>query len=70
MSSFWQATIYGLLQGGLLAMIAVGFSLVWGVMNIINLAHGAYVLLGAYIAWELHAAWGLDPLLGPDFRSW
>jgi branched-chain amino acid transport system permease protein len=63
-SSFWQATIYGLLQGGLLAMIAVGFSLVWGVMNVINLSHGAYVLLGAYTAWELHAAWGLDPLLG------
>jgi branched-chain amino acid transport system permease protein len=63
-SSLWQATIYGLLQGGLLAMIAVGFSLVWGVMNVINLAHGGYVLLGAYTAWELHAAWGLDPLLG------
>src|SRR6185312_4911524 len=40
------------------------FSLVWGVMNVINLAHGGYVLLGAYIAWELHAAWGLDPLIG------
>ena len=64
MTSFLQATSYGLLQGGLLAMIAIGFSLVWGVMNVINLSHGAYVLLGAYIAWELHAAWGLDPLLG------
>jgi len=63
-TSFLQATSYGLLQGGLLAMIAIGFSLVWGVMNVINLSHGAYVLLGAYIAWELHAAWGLDPLLG------
>ena len=64
MTSFLQATSYGLLQGGLLAMIAIGFSLVWGVVNVINLSHGAYVLLGAYIAWELHAAWGLDPLLG------
>jgi len=63
-SALAQATVYGLLQGGLLAMIAVGFSLVWGVMNVINLAHGGYVLLGAYIAWELHAAWGLDPLIG------
>jgi branched-chain amino acid transport system permease protein len=63
-SALAQATVYGLLQGGLLAMIAVGFSLVWGVMNVINLAHGAYVLLGAYTAWELHAAWGLDPLIG------
>ena len=64
MTAFWQAGVYGLLQGGLLAMIAVGFSLVWGVMNVINLSHGAYVLLGAYAAWGLHAAWGWDPLLG------
>jgi branched-chain amino acid transport system permease protein len=63
-TAFWQAGVYGLLQGGLLAMIAVGFSLVWGVMNVINLSHGAYVLLGAYAAWGLHAAWGWDPLLG------
>lgn len=45
MSSLLQATIYGLLQGGLLALIAVGFSLVWGVMNIVNLAHGSFVIL-------------------------
>jgi branched-chain amino acid transport system permease protein len=63
-TAFAQATVYGLLQGGLLAMIAVGFSLGWGVMNVINLAHGSYVLLGAYTAWGLHAMWGVDPLLG------
>ena len=40
-TSFLQATVYGLLQGGLLALVAVGFSLVWGVMNVVNLAHGA-----------------------------
>jgi branched-chain amino acid transport system permease protein len=59
-----QATLYGLLQGGLLALVAVGFSLVWGVMNIINVAQGAFVILGAYVAWELKAALGLDPFLG------
>lgn len=64
MTSFVQATLYGLLQGGLLALIAVGFSLVWGVMNVINLAHGAFVILGAYIAWELNSTLGLDPFLG------
>jgi branched-chain amino acid transport system permease protein len=63
-TAFVQATLYGLLQGGLLALIAVGFSLVWGVMNVINVAHGAFVILGAYIAWELNAALGLDPFLG------
>ncbi|MFL5910466.1 MAG: branched-chain amino acid ABC transporter permease [Gaiellaceae bacterium] len=64
MTAFAQATLYGLLQGGLLALIAVGFSLVWGVMNVINLAHGAFVILGAYVAWELNSALGLDPFLG------
>jgi branched-chain amino acid transport system permease protein len=62
-SQFLQATLYGLLQGGLLALIAVGFSLVWGVMNVVNLAHGAFVLVGAYLAWELSKV-GVDPFFG------
>ncbi|MGH3494001.1 MAG: branched-chain amino acid ABC transporter permease [Sciscionella sp.] len=64
MSQFLQATLYGLLQGGLFAMIAVGFSLVWGIMNVINLAQGSFVIIGAYIAWELSAQAGLDPFVG------
>lgn len=64
MTAFLQATLYGLLQGGLLALIAVGFSLVWGVMNIVNLAHGSFVILGAYIGWQVNAWLGLDPFLG------
>src|SRR5438067_2313009 len=63
MSQFLQATVYGLLQGGLLALIAVGFSLVWGVMNVINLAHGAFVLACAYLAYELNRALVLDPFV-------
>lgn len=64
MTAFLQATLYGLLQGGLLALIAVGFSLVWGVMNIVNLAHGSFVILGAYIGWQVNDWLGLDPFLG------
>ncbi|MGI9156412.1 MAG: branched-chain amino acid ABC transporter permease [Marmoricola sp.] len=63
MSAFLQATVYGLLQGGLLALIAVGFSLVWGVMNVVNLAHGSFVILGAYIGWEVNTRFGVDPFL-------
>ncbi len=63
MSQLLQATLYGLLQGGLLALVAVGFSLVWGVMNVVNLAHGAFVLCGAYLAYMLNTAFGLDPFL-------
>lgn len=64
MTAFVQATLYGLLQGGLLALVAVGFSMVWGVMNVINVAQGAFVVLGAYIAFALNSRLGLDPLLG------
>jgi branched-chain amino acid transport system permease protein len=63
-SQFLQATLYGLLQGSIYGLVAVGFSLVWGVMNVVNLAHGAFVLIGAYIAYELNQAVGLDPFLG------
>jgi branched-chain amino acid transport system permease protein len=63
-ASFAQATLYGLLQGCMFGLVAVGFSLVWGVMHVINLAHGAFVLIGAYLAWQLHATFGLDPFVG------
>ena len=64
MTGFLQATVYGLLQGGLLALVAVGFSLVWGGMNVVNLSHGAFVVLGAYVGWQLNISLGLDPFLG------
>ena len=63
MSQFLQAAAYGLVQGGLLALVAVGFSLVWGVMKIINLSHGALAVAGAYLAWQLNIHLGLDPFL-------
>ena len=52
-----------MVQGGLLALVAVGFSLVWGVMNVINLSHGALAVTGAYLAWQLNLHLGLDPFL-------
>jgi branched-chain amino acid transport system permease protein len=58
-----QAIVYGIVQGGLLALVAVGFSLVWGVMNVINLSHGALAVTGAYVAWVLNTKLGLDPFV-------
>ena len=63
MSPFLQAAAYGVVQGGVLALVAVGFSLVWGVMNVINLSHGAFAVAGAYLAWQLNLRFGLDPFL-------
>jgi branched-chain amino acid transport system permease protein len=62
-TQFLQATVNGLLEGGLLALVGVGFSLVWGVMNIVNLSHGAFVLIGAYTGWKLQDSAGVDPWL-------
>jgi branched-chain amino acid transport system permease protein len=58
-----QAAAYGVVQGGLLALVAVGFSLVWGVMNVVNFSHGALAVTGAYVAWILNVRFGLDPFL-------
>ena len=58
-----QDLVDGLLAGGILAVVALGFSLVWGIMNIINLAHGAFIMLGAYVTYELFTTVHLDPFL-------
>lgn len=58
-----QSLVNGILLGGLYACIAVGFSLIWGVMNLINLAHGSFVLLGAYVTATINQTLGLDPFL-------
>jgi branched-chain amino acid transport system permease protein len=63
LSKFLEALAYGVVQGGLLALVALGFSLVWGVMNVINLSHGSLAVMGAYIAWLLNLHFGLDPFL-------
>lgn len=57
-----QATFNGLLLGGLYGIATVGFSMVWGVMGIINLAHTAFIMLGAYVTVLLWTQFGIDPL--------
>ena len=63
MELFLQDLVNGILTGGILALVALGFSLVWGIMNIINLAHGAFIMLGAYITYQLFTSIHLEPLL-------
>ena len=53
----------GLMQGGVYAMFAVGLTLIFGVMRIINAAHGEMVMMGAYLTWVCFFRLGLDPLL-------
>ena len=58
-----QVVINGLLLGGLYACVAMGFSLVYGVMNIVNVAHGALIMLGSYVTYWLFYFYGVDPFL-------
>jgi branched-chain amino acid transport system permease protein len=58
-----QILINGLVLGGLYACIAVGFSLVWGVLNVINILHGSFVVLGSYTAYFAYVHLGLHPFL-------
>ena len=63
MSQFTQQVILGLLLGGVYVAVALGFSLVWGILNIVNLAHGALVIIGSYITWVLFTRLHIDPFL-------
>ncbi|MFL5802587.1 MAG: branched-chain amino acid ABC transporter permease [Roseiflexaceae bacterium] len=58
-----QIIVNALMLSGILALVALGFSLVWGIMNIVNLAHGPFIVLGAYITFWMLELWGIDPFL-------
>jgi branched-chain amino acid transport system permease protein len=60
---YLQVLINGLLLGGLYSCIAVGFSLVWGVLNIINILHGSLIILGAYAAYFAFTLFGINPFV-------
>jgi branched-chain amino acid transport system permease protein len=60
---FAQYIVNGLLIGSVYACLAVGFSLVWGVLNIINMLHGAFVVIGAYIVILGAPFFGVSPLI-------
>jgi branched-chain amino acid transport system permease protein len=59
-----QTLVLGLLLGGVYALLASGLTLIFGVMDVINVAQGALIILAAFITWALWNETGLDPLLG------
>src|SRR6185436_7521504 len=60
---YFQIAANGLVLGGLYACIAVGFSLVWGVLNVINILHGSFIVLGSYVAFFAYVHLGIHPFV-------
>ncbi|MFL5445511.1 MAG: branched-chain amino acid ABC transporter permease, partial [Myxococcales bacterium] len=63
MTLFGQILANGILLGGLYGLMALGMGLVWGVLNIVNLAHGAFIMMGGYAVYFLFTLAGIDPFL-------
>jgi branched-chain amino acid transport system permease protein len=63
MALFLQSVVSGLLVGGVYALIGIGLTLIFGVMRIINFAHGDLLMMGMYGTWIAFTAWKLDPFL-------
>jgi branched-chain amino acid transport system permease protein len=60
---YLQTLVNGIVLGALYACLAVGFSLVWGVLNIVNMLHGSLIVLGGYLTFFAWHSYGISPLL-------
>jgi len=58
-----NAIIAGLLLGGFYAAVSVGISISFGMLDVVNIAHPAFIILGSYVAYIVNARFGLDPIL-------
>jgi len=63
MQSFMQTIVNGLLTGGVYLIVTIGIALVFGIMRIVNFAHGEFVMLGAYITYFSFTLLGINPYL-------
>ena len=60
---YLQTLVNGIVLGGLYSCLAVGFSLVWGVLNVVNMLHGSLIIFGGYITFFAWHSYGIHPLL-------
>jgi branched-chain amino acid transport system permease protein len=69
MTELTQTVILGVLIGGVYALLASGLTLIFGVMQVINIAHGAFLVLAAFLTYTLWAELGIDPLVSILFTT-
>jgi branched-chain amino acid transport system permease protein len=62
-----QSLVFGVLMGGLYALMAAGLSLIFGLMRVVNIGHGAVIVTGAYVSLALLQRFGMDPLVSVVF---
>ena len=62
-SAWLELVASGLITGGIYALVALGLNLQYGLMRILNIAHGEFLMLGAYVTWMAHESFGVSPLL-------
>jgi branched-chain amino acid transport system permease protein len=62
-----QQIVNGLLIGFMYSLIAIGLTLIWGVMNIVNFAHGDFLMVGMFASFWLYTLYGIDPLFSIPF---
>lgn len=60
---FAQAIVDGLLMGSLYALIAIGLAMIWGIVEIINFAHGEFLMIASFLSYFLFIYLGIDPLI-------
>jgi branched-chain amino acid transport system permease protein len=60
---FWQVTLNALLLGGVYALMAQGLALIFSVLKVVNLAHGEFIMVGAFLAWFGFQTFGIGPYL-------
>jgi len=60
---FFNALLTGMFLGGFYAAVSVGITIAFGMLDIVNIAHPAFIMLGAFIAYYLNSTFGIDPLL-------
>ena len=63
MNVFFQSLLSGILVGGVYALIGIGLTIIFGVMRVINFAHGDLLMLGMYVTWGLFTLFNIDPYL-------
>ena len=63
LTAWFELIASGVITGGIYALVALGLNLQYGLMRVLNIAHGEFLVVGAYLTWAAQAAWGLSPLL-------